>query len=43
VEEIIEWVAGEVKTVSDIVWQVNNNFDVLAVKGVLSMLNNEGC
>jgi hypothetical protein len=43
VEEMIEWVAGEVKMVLDTVWQLNDNFVVLAIKGVLNMLNNEGC
>jgi hypothetical protein len=43
VEEMIKWVAGEVKTVPDTVWQLNDNFTVLAVEGILSMLNNEGC
>jgi hypothetical protein len=43
VEKMIEWVAGEVKTVPDTVWQLNDNFTVLAVEGVLNMLNNEGC
>jgi hypothetical protein len=42
-EEIIEWVAEEMKTVSDTVWQLNDNFNVLAIEGVLSMLNSEGC
>jgi hypothetical protein len=43
VEKTIEWVAGEVKTVPDTVWQLNDNFTVLAVEGVLNMLNNKGC
>jgi hypothetical protein len=29
--------------VLDTVWQLNDNFVVLAIKGVLNMLNNEGC
>jgi hypothetical protein len=41
--EMIDWVAEEVKTVPDIVWQLNNNFTVLTIEGVLSMLNGEGC
>jgi hypothetical protein len=42
IEEMLDWVAGEVTTVPDTVWQLNNNFTVLAVKGVLSMLNSKG-
>jgi hypothetical protein len=42
-EEFIDWVTGEVNTVSDTVWQLNNNFIVLAIEGILNMLNNEGC
>jgi hypothetical protein len=43
VEEIIDWVAGEVRTVPDTVWQLNDNFAVLAIEGVLNMLSSEGC
>jgi hypothetical protein len=43
VEAMIEWVTKVVKTVSGTVWQLNDNFTVLAVEGVLNMLNNEGC
>jgi hypothetical protein len=43
VEEMIDWVAGEVKAVPDIVWRLNDNFAVLGIKGVLTMLNGEGC
>jgi hypothetical protein len=43
VEEMIEWVAEEVKTASDTVWQLNDNFTILGVEGVLYMLNNDGC
>jgi hypothetical protein len=42
IEEMIDWVAGEVKTVSDTVWQLNDNFVVLGIEGVLNMLNDEG-
>jgi hypothetical protein len=42
-EELIDWVAREVKTVSDTVWQLNDNFVVLVIEGVLSMLNGAGC
>jgi hypothetical protein len=28
---------------SDIVWQLNNNFAILAIEGILNMLHNEGC
>jgi hypothetical protein len=43
VEELIDWVAGEVKNVSDTVWQLNDNFAISAIEGVLNMLNDEGC
>jgi hypothetical protein len=43
VEEMTDWVAGEVKTVPDTVWQLNDNFAILAIEGVLNMLNSEGC
>jgi hypothetical protein len=42
-EEMIYWVAGEVLIVTNTVWQLNDNFGILAIEGVLSMLNNEGC
>jgi hypothetical protein len=42
-EEMFEWVGEEVKTMLDIVWQLNDYFIILAVEGVLNMLNNEGC
>jgi hypothetical protein len=42
VEERIDLVAGEVKTVLDTIWQLNDSFTMLGVKGILSMLNNEG-
>jgi hypothetical protein len=29
--------------VSDTVWRRDDNFDVLSIEGVLSMLNGEGC
>jgi hypothetical protein len=43
VEEMIDWVVGKVKAVSDTVWRLNDNFTVLDIGGVLSMLNGEGC
>jgi hypothetical protein len=43
VEEMINWVVGEVKAVPDTVWRLNDNFAVLGIEGVLSMLNGEGC
>jgi hypothetical protein len=43
VEEMINWIVGEVKVVPDTVWWLNNNFTVLGIKGVLSMLNGKGC
>jgi hypothetical protein len=38
VEEMIKWVVEEMKTVLDTIWQLNNNFAVVAVEGVLNML-----
>jgi hypothetical protein len=43
VEEMIDRVIGEVKTVPDTVWRLNDNFVILGIKGILSMLNGEGC
>jgi hypothetical protein len=40
---LIDWVAGEVKTVPDTVWQLKDNFVVLAIEGILNMLSTEGC
>jgi hypothetical protein len=36
-------VGGEVRTMPDFMWQLNNNFIVLAIEGVLNMLNGTGC
>jgi hypothetical protein len=43
VEEMIDWVVGEVRAVLDTVWWLNDNFTILGIEGVLSMLNGEGC
>jgi hypothetical protein len=43
VEEMIDWVVEEVKAVPDIVWRLNDNFAVLGIKDVLSMLSGEWC
>jgi hypothetical protein len=43
VEELIDWVSGVVKAVPDTMLQVNVNFVVLAIEGVLNMLNGAGC
>jgi hypothetical protein len=43
VEEMINWVVEEVKAVLDTVWWLNDNFVILGIEGVLSMLNGEGC
>jgi hypothetical protein len=43
VKEIIDWVVREVKAVSDTLWQLNDNFSVLGIEGVLNVLNGEGC
>jgi hypothetical protein len=40
---MINWVVGEVKAVLDTVWRLNDNFTILGIEGVLSMLNDEGC
>jgi hypothetical protein len=43
VEEMIDWVVGEVKAVPNTVWRHNDNFTVLGTEGILNMLNGEGC
>jgi hypothetical protein len=43
VEEMIDSVVGEVKVVPDTLWRLNDNFAVLGIKGILNMLNSEGC
>jgi hypothetical protein len=43
VEELIDWVGEEVMAVLDTVWQLNDNFVVLAIEGVLNMLQRIGC
>jgi hypothetical protein len=43
VEEMIDWVVGEVKALPDTVWRLNDNFTILGIRGVLNMLNDEGC
>jgi hypothetical protein len=43
VEEMIDWVVGEVKAVLDTVWQLKDNFAVLGIEGVLNMMNGKGC
>jgi hypothetical protein len=43
VEEMLNWVAEEVKVVLDTVWWLNDNFVVLGIEGVLNMLNGKGC
>jgi hypothetical protein len=43
IEEMIDWVAKEVKTVPDNIWQLNDNFAVLRIEGILNMLNGKGC
>jgi hypothetical protein len=42
-EEMIDWVVEEVRAVPDNVWQLNDNFAVLGIEGLLNMLNGEGC
>jgi hypothetical protein len=43
VKDLIDWVGEEVQVVSDNVWRLNDNFVVLAIKGVLNLLNDAGC
>jgi hypothetical protein len=43
VDKMFDWVVGEVKAVPDTVWWLNENFVVLGIKCVLSMLNGKGC
>jgi hypothetical protein len=43
VEELIDLVAGEVKTIPATVWQLIDNFIGLANEGVLNMLNDTSC
>jgi hypothetical protein len=43
VEEMIDWVAREVKDVSDTVWRLNDNFSILGIDGIHNMLNGERC
>jgi hypothetical protein len=43
VEEMIDWVVGEVRTVPDTMWQLEGNFAILGIEGILNMLSNEGC
>jgi uncharacterized protein YhaN len=43
VEEMIDWIAEEVKAMPDTVWRLNDNFAILGIEGVLNMLHGEGC
>jgi hypothetical protein len=43
VEEMIDWVTGEVKAVLDTIWWLNDNFVIVGIEGVLNMLNGRGC
>jgi hypothetical protein len=43
VEEMIDWVVGEVRAMPDTVWWLNDNFIVLGIEGILNMLHSEGC
>jgi hypothetical protein len=42
VKDLIDLVGEEVQAVLDTVWRLNNNFIVLAIEGVLNMLNDTG-
>jgi hypothetical protein len=43
VDKMFDWVIGEVITVLDTVWRMNDNFTVLGIESVIRMLNGEGC
>jgi hypothetical protein len=43
VDEMFDWVVGEVRAAPDTILRLNDNFAVLGIEGVLSMLNGEGC
>jgi hypothetical protein len=43
VEDYINWFEEEVKTVLGVIWQLNDNFVVLAIEGILNMLHSSGC
>jgi hypothetical protein len=43
VKDLIDLVGEEVKAMSGTVWQLNDNFIVLAIEGVLNMLNGASC
>jgi hypothetical protein len=43
VEEMIDWIAEEIKAVLDTVWRLSDNFVILGIEGVLNMLHGEGC
>jgi hypothetical protein len=43
IEEMIDWVDREVKTMLDTVWQLNDNFTILGIEGILNILNAERC
>jgi hypothetical protein len=43
IDDYISWFGEEVKVLPGAVWQLNDNFVVLAIKGVLNMLHSSGC
>jgi hypothetical protein len=43
VDEMINWVVGEVKAMSDTIRWLNDNLAILRIEGVLNKLNGEGC
>jgi hypothetical protein len=43
IENYIDWFEEELMAVSGTVWKLNDNFDVLAIEGVLNMLRSAGC
>jgi hypothetical protein len=43
IDDYIGWFEEEVKAVSGVVWQLNDNFVVLTIEGVLNMFHSSGC
>jgi hypothetical protein len=42
VEDMIDWVVGEVRAMPDAVWFLNDNFTILGIEGILNMLHDMG-
>jgi hypothetical protein len=43
IDDYISWFGEEVKAMLGVVWQLNDNFVVLDIKGVLNMLHSSSC